>query len=118
MPLYADEDLVPRLSDSAEVLLAKILSYMTSNPSGDSATATVSGPAAGIVGLTGGGETKLDGMTTVGVDDGKLVYVNDASEGPHFWELTTGTAAENVSGGVIRPDDYGVSNTRNWLKRI
>lgn len=118
MPLYADEDLVPRLCDTEVVLLAKILAFIASNQSANANTAILSGAAIGIIGLTGGGDTKLDGITTLGKPDGRIVYVNDEEEGPHFWELTTGTAAENVASGIIRPDDYSVSNTRNWLKRI
>lgn len=118
MPLYADDDLVPRLCDSAEVLLAKILAFMGSNQSANANTALISGPALGITGLTGGGATNLDGITTVGVDNGRLVYVNDASEGPGVWELTTGTTAENAGSGIVRPDDYSGSNTRNWIRRF
>lgn len=118
MPLYADEDLVPRLGDDEVVLLAKILLHLRSNQSATTQNSITSGSALGITGLTGGGATKLDGIVTDGEDDGRMIYVNDSVEGYGFWELTTGIAAENAGNGIVRPDDYSDSNTRNWLKRF
>ena len=66
-----------------------------------------------LVGLTGGGATKLDGLTTVGVAVGKLVAVT-ISGVTYFYQLVAGTTAE-ASPSIIRPDDYaGGSNEKVW----
>ncbi len=66
-----------------------------------------------LVGLTGGGATKLDGLTTVGVAVGKLVAVTIAGA-TYFYQLVAGTTAE-ASPSIIRPDDYaGGTNEKIW----
>lgn len=55
--------------------------------------------------LTGGGPAALDGVRTITGPVPKLyVVVIDGSS--QLWRLQTGADAENVSGGVVRPDDY------------
>lgn len=69
-----------------------------------------------ITGLTGGGSTNLDGISTasaaaavgwkVAIDVGDVLYV---------YELESGTTAES-SPDVIRPDDYAAStNEKVWV---
>lgn len=66
-------------------------------------------------GLTGGGDSNLDGIETVGVP----VEVRAAvviSTNISFYRLRAGTDAES-SPGIIRPDDYAaVSNEKVWEK--
>jgi len=65
----------------------------------------------GVIGLTGGGASKLDGYTTVGLTAGLVVSLTDDNAGaPTFrvYELVTASDAES-SPTVIRPDDYGTS---------
>lgn len=69
-------------------------------------------PAA-ITGLTGGGASNLDGITTVGVSTGtkRAVYISDSV---HTYELKAGTDPDLVP-FTIRPDDYnGVTNAKYW----
>lgn len=75
----------------------------------------------GRSGLTGGGATKLDGISTTGIDLAApyLVSLVDATGTPVFrvYELVEGTDAES-SPDVIRPDDYaGTSNEKVWKLR-
>jgi hypothetical protein len=71
-----------------------------------------------LVGFTGGGATKLDGITTVGVSAGLLVALVKTSEGVEsHWRLDAGTTAENEAGGIVRPDDYaGTTNEKIWTR--
>jgi hypothetical protein len=67
-----------------------------------------------IVGLTGGGSTKLDGITTVGVDVGmvQLVVIGDVAD---YYKLTAGVAIEG-SPSIILPDDYNAgTNAKSWV---
>jgi len=68
-----------------------------------------------ITGLTGGGSTNLDGVTTTGLSIGTIVLVYDHSSGiTRIYRLLSGTDAEN-SPLVIRPDDFNaVSNAKVW----
>ena len=69
-----------------------------------------------IVGLTGGGATKLDGLPTVGVGVNKLVMLRTAGPVEH-WILTAGTETEDVAAGRVRPDDYNAgTNAKFWLQ--
>jgi hypothetical protein len=78
----------------------------------------VNGAAYGITGLAGGGATKLDGVTTTSLSSA-LYSAPDATHGWGVWELTSGTTAENVAGGVLRPDDYATTtNEKVWLRRL
>jgi len=64
----------------------------------------------GITGLTGGGSTKLDGITTAGVDLG-VVACCVISGVLEFWQLQAGAA----SGGDVAPADYDpASNNKKW----
>jgi hypothetical protein len=66
-----------------------------------------------IVGLTGGGATKLDGIVTVGASVGRLQAVMISTELQVFI-LTAGTTAEDAE-LVIRPDDYNAgTNAKVW----
>ena len=73
-----------------------------------------------IVGLTGGGSTKLDGVASPALPLGKLVALVDNSTNPavlRTYELDASTAAES-SPDVIRPDDYNATtNARVWRLR-
>ena len=67
----------------------------------------------GRTALTGGGSTKLDGLTTAGVTVPLTVAIMDANGGnPVFriYELVTGTDAESAP-DVIRPDDWATSGS-------
>jgi hypothetical protein len=70
-----------------------------------------------ITGLTGGGSTNLDGITTASgaVSAGTLVAVNVGNTLYHY-ELVSGTDAES-SPNVIRPDDYA-STTNEYVWKI
>lgn len=66
-----------------------------------------------LTGLTGGGSTNLDGVTTTTLDVGALAMflVSGALE---TYRLRSGTDAE-ASPWVVRPDDYNAStNARVW----
>ncbi len=66
-----------------------------------------------ITGLTGGGATKLDGITTVGVAVGRVQLA--LIEGQLYaHDLRSGTTAESDP-SIIRPDDYHAStNAKYW----
>lgn len=67
-----------------------------------------------IVGKTGGGSTKLDGLLTINRTVGSQVAFYDATDGLMFYRLVSGTDAES-SPAVIRPDDYaGTTNEKVW----
>jgi hypothetical protein len=70
-----------------------------------------------VVGLTGGGSTKLDGYSTSGVTVGLTVSLVDANGGSPIYrayQLTSATTAES-SPTVIRPDDYATTtNEKVW----
>lgn len=81
------------------------------------------GIVTGIVGLTGGGATKLDGQSTVGsgpdYEVGEYVTFDIAGDtgGIVSYKLRAGTDAEN-SPYIIRPDDYASQSTNLvWEKR-
>lgn len=70
----------------------------------------------GITGLTGGGATKLDGITTA--DKSGLLATLYAFSELQDWLLVAGTDAENSANGIVRPDDYdGSTNAQVW-KRV
>jgi hypothetical protein len=68
-----------------------------------------------IVGLTGGGPTKLDGIATVGMALSPVPFVMFSLGGAmQAYILRAGTDAE-ASPGIIRPDDYaGGTNEKVW----
>lgn len=69
---------------------------------------------AALSGYTGGGTSKLDGMTTSGVPVGRLQSFVVPADGFRVYKLTAGTAAES-SPFIIRPDDYaGGTNEKYW----
>lgn len=90
----------------------------------DSGTVTLTTPGVlyslGITGLTGGGATNLDGLETVGRGVGSVQIVIRQVSGAwtqSSWRLTTGTAAEDEDGGIIRPDDYAdTTNEKVWVR--
>ena len=70
----------------------------------------------GITGLTGGGATKLDGITTVGKSSLiSSIYVTSELQD---WLLVAGTDAEDSANGIIRPDDYNASTNAKVWKRV
>lgn len=71
-----------------------------------------------ITGLTGGGSTNLDGITTAGgaAAVGWMVAV-EIGDLASFYELRSGTTAE-ASPEVIRPDDYAASTNEVYWQRI
>lgn len=62
-----------------------------------------------IVGLTGGGTTKLDGIVVTTTHDIGRFEIVDVSGVAYGMELVAGTDAE-VSPTTIRPDNYGATN--------
>lgn len=67
-----------------------------------------------VTGYTGGGASKLDGVTTVGVSVGLVYGFDHATDGGRLYVLLAGTTAEN-SPNIIRPDDYnGITNIKYW----
>lgn len=75
-------------------------------------------PLPSITGLTGGGATKLDGITTAGgaVETGATVILSYGRVG-QTWQLIAGTDAEAAVAGIVRPDDYHAStNARIWIQ--
>lgn len=75
------------------------------------------GPGRGITGLTGGGATNLDGIATVDYAS-LMVFVDDATHGPGWWLLKTGSTAENAAAGIVHPDDrHAVTNNKIWERK-
>lgn len=76
-------------------------------------------PHSDITGLTGGGATNLDGQATAGgvEDPGHTVLLNISSVA-QIWQLQAGTDAEDVAGGVVRPDDYNASTNAVIWRRL
>jgi len=74
-----------------------------------------------IVGLTGGGNTKLDGVATTGLAVGTIVLVYDESSGEtRIYRLsdTTGAVSDSIP-IVIVPDDYNATtNHKVWKLSI
>jgi len=69
-----------------------------------------------ITGLTGGGATKLDGLTTAG--KANLLVILHISSEMQDWLLLTGTDAEDSANGIVRPDDYATTtNEQIWVRR-
>jgi len=66
--------------------------------------------AIGVIGLTGGGATNLDGITSAG-SDGRIVIFFDGTN-LQFWMLFTGVWGEDGI-NYIQPDDDG---TKTWIK--
>jgi hypothetical protein len=69
-------------------------------------------------GFTGGTTNDLDGEATTTLDINttiRFVIVDVAMTG---WQLVSGTNAEDVDGGIVRPDDYAaITNEKVW-KRV
>ena len=85
-----------------------------------------------LTGLTGGASTDLDSLVTLNGGDATdlanlpmpgpaypintelTVYISNVRQ---IWFLKAGTDAENVSGGIVRPDDYAAStNEKVWVR--
>lgn len=74
-------------------------------------------PLPSLTSLTGGGATALDGIVTGGdaLPTGYTALLSMSRVG-QLWQLIDGTDAEDVSAGVVRPDDYHAStNARIWV---
>lgn len=73
-----------------------------------------------IIGLTGGGTTKLDGIPTTTLAARTLIHLMREVDGYHrleTWRLASSTAAEDEAGLVIRPDDYhATTNAKVWFQ--
>lgn len=72
-----------------------------------------------LVGLTGGGATKLDGATTTDVAVGRIVefVITESSVIiPHKWLLRTWTdEVEDAAAGIVIPDDFhATTNPKFW----
>lgn len=73
-------------------------------------------PLTAITGLTGGGATALDGQATTSLPTGYTVFLSYGRVG-QLWQLIAGTDAEDVSNGIVRPDDYhATTNARIWVQ--
>lgn len=59
-----------------------------------------------ITGLTGGGATNLDGLTSADWDDGTIVTVYITGKGKQEWQWNTGADAENGL-TIVQADDGG-----------
>lgn len=76
---------------------------------------------ADVIGLTGGGATKLDGQVTKTgsntiIATGTVILLTYGRVA-QWWQLVAGTDAEAPGSGVIRPDDYdGSTNARVWIQ--
>lgn len=73
-----------------------------------------------IIGLTGGGATKLDGITTVSLPARTRVQlvINDGTyDVLQNWMLYAGTDAEDGV-GIVRPDDYATTTNEKVWKLI
>ncbi len=74
-----------------------------------------------ITGLTGGGDTNLDGLVTTDVAAGRLVTLiinNGTLDEIQDWKLYAGTDAEDTSSGIVRPNDYNASTNAKVWKRM
>jgi hypothetical protein len=71
-----------------------------------------------LVGFTGGGLTKLDGLPTTTLPVNTVVSLVKTSEAVlSSWRLDAGTTAESEAGGIVRPDDYHAStNAKLWTR--
>ncbi|MFZ4597826.1 MAG: hypothetical protein ACOYNN_04200 [Terrimicrobiaceae bacterium] len=72
-----------------------------------------------ITNETGGTATDLDGIptTSINLSTFPLLYLvcTGTSGAIQGWQLTSGTDAENVANGIVRPDDYNAStNAKVW----
>jgi hypothetical protein len=70
-----------------------------------------------VTSLTGGGSTALDGVITSVVTVPQL-YIVSLSTSSQLWILVAGTEAEDVAGGIVRPDDYNATTNAKVFKRI
>lgn len=71
----------------------------------------------GITSLTGGGINALDGLITVGLSIPRL-YVVSLNTSSQLWSLVSGSEAEDVAGGIVRPDDFNAVTNAKVFKRI
>jgi hypothetical protein len=71
----------------------------------------------GVTGLTGGGATNLDGVLTVDVTVPHL-YALVIGSSSQLWILQAGTNAEDVAGGVVRPDDFHATTNAKVFIRV
>lgn len=71
----------------------------------------------GITSLTGGGVNSLDGLITAGLSVPRL-YIVSLNTSSQLWSLVSGSEAEDVAGGIVRPDDFNASTNAKVFKRI
>lgn len=93
---------------------------LSTTPANEAATASPNALRARpeITSLTGGGATALDGLATANtaLPTGYVAVLSISRVGT-FWQLIAGTDAEDVSAGIVRPDDYDAStNARVWAQ--
>lgn len=69
-----------------------------------------------ITGLTGGTATDLDSITTTGLTVAVTVaMIMNTTYGVQYWQLVSGTDADNTVTGIVRPDDYATTtNEKVW----
>lgn len=59
----------------------------------------------------------MKAIPTVGITN-RAYFVDEAGT-LHIWRLQGGTAAEDLPGGIARPDDYvAVTNEKNFVQAI
>jgi hypothetical protein len=69
-------------------------------------------------GYTGSGATNLDGEATVNLAVNNNFRWVVVSLSLSIWQLVAGSDVENVSAGIVRPDDWnGSTNAKVW-KRV
>lgn len=72
-----------------------------------------------ITGLTGGGATKLDGITTASGNYAVGICIFLVIGGiPAIYQLVAGTATESEPSTIL-PDDYNaLTNAKYWVQRM
>ncbi len=66
-----------------------------------------------------GGTDALDGVVTTGLSVGVVYSFLPTGGLLEFWRLTAGTTAEDVSAGIVRPNDYdGTTNAKVWVRLL
>ena len=87
------------------------------SPNGSSIYRAIWNPL--IVGLTGGGETKLDGLTTAGILDADVLVIVSIGGTLSVWKLsdTIETTPSNTSTQVVPIDFNATTNKLVWTKQ-
>lgn len=125
--VIVDAQLAWRVDDAAAWQPSQVVALTIHNSVWRDAGSTVIPSAKGpvpyyrdIIGLTGGGATKLDGIATVSLPARTRVQlvINDGTyDVLQNWMLYAGTDAEDGV-GIVRPDDYATTTNEKVWKLI